>query len=69
MHEGTTPMQKRHTQELVETALEAAVEALDLVATDDRLDARLREVQGLCNKALEELRGYPHEVPKEDWQK
>ncbi len=62
-------MKERSIQETVENALESAIEALNLIATDDKLDAHLREVQKRCNDALEELRGYPHELPKEEWQR
>jgi len=60
-------MNKPTTHEVVESALEAAIEALSIIATDEKLDRRLLEVQKQCNAALEELRGYPHELPKEEW--
>lgn len=62
-------METENVQDLVERALETAIETLDLVATDERLDRRLREAQEVCNRALQELRGYGHEVPKENWQR
>ena len=62
-------MRKPSVQESVETALESAIEALNVIATDDKLDTHLREVQKRCNDALEELRGFPHELPREEWQK
>lgn len=61
-------MRNQPVQETVEAALEAAVEALSVIALDEKLDQHLRDVQKQCNTALEELRGYPHEVPKEEWQ-
>ncbi len=60
-------MEQANVQELVEEALENAIEALDLVATDKTLDRRLREVQDHCNRALVELRGYGHDVASEGW--
>jgi hypothetical protein len=39
-----------------------------LLATDDNLNRRLRETQDQCNKALIELRGFGHEISREDWQ-
>lgn len=62
-------MKKPTVQETVENALESAIEALNIIATDDKLDAHLRDVQQRCNAALEELRGFPHELPREEWQK
>ena len=61
-------MEPRDVHELVEFALERAIESLDVIATDKRLDQELRETQNICNHALFELRGYGHEVEKEEWQ-
>lgn len=62
-------METESTQELIERALEMAIESLDLIATDDNLNNRLRETQEVCNRALEDLRGYGFEIAREDWQK
>ncbi len=61
-------METENVQDLVESALENAIETLDLVATDPELDRRFRDAQEICNRALMELRGYGHHVSKEDWQ-
>ncbi len=60
-------METGNVQELVETALERAIESLDVIATDEKLDQELRETQAMCNHALEELRGYGHELTQEEW--
>ncbi|MBI1291782.1 hypothetical protein GC173_11145 [bacterium] len=60
-------METENVQDLVERALENAIESLDLMATDDNLNRRLRETQEQCNKALVELRGYGHDVRPENW--
>lgn len=62
-------MPTENVQDLVELALERAMDSLDLVATDKALDRELRNTQHLCNQALIELRGYGYEVPREEWQK
>lgn len=62
------PMETENTQELLEKALEEAIETLELIATDDNLNHRLRETQELCNRALTELRGFGHDSKREDWQ-
>jgi len=64
----TEAMETENVQDLIERALENAIESLDLMATDDNLNQRLRETQEQCNKALVELRGYGHKAPKEPWQ-
>jgi uncharacterized protein (UPF0147 family) len=61
-------METENIQDQVERALENAIESLDLIATDERLDRHLRDVQEQCKKALVNLRGYGHESPKENWQ-
>lgn len=61
-------METENVHDLVEKALEQAIESLDLIATDETLDRRLRETQAICNHALEELRGYGHESLREEWQ-
>lgn len=60
-------METQRVQDLVEQALENAIDTLDLLATDDGLDRRLREAQDNCNRALIELRGYGHEPEKDEW--
>lgn len=62
-------METENIQDIVEAALENAIESLDLVATDRNLDRRLREAQDLCNRALVELRGFGHQTPPDDWNK
>lgn len=62
-------METENVQDIVEQALENAIEALDLISTDEQLDGRLREAQRLCNDALFELRGYGHDLTQEDWKK
>ncbi len=62
-------MNGENVQDLIERALESAIESLDVVATDPALDKHLRETQALCNHALYELRGFGHEAEKEEWQK
>lgn len=62
-------MNGENVQDLIERALESAIEGLDIIATDPTLDRHLRETQALCNQALMELRGYGHEAEKEEWQK
>lgn len=61
-------MDPKDTQDLVELALERAIESMDVIATEPTLDRYLRETQDLCNAALVELRGYGFEKPKEEWQ-
>ena len=61
-------METENVQDIIEQALEMAINTLDLLATDDNLNKRLRETQDACNRALVELRGYGHEAPREDWQ-
>jgi hypothetical protein len=61
-------MDPTNTQDLIEKALESSIEAMDLLATDDNLNKRLREAQEICQAALMELRGYGHEVKREEWQ-
>ncbi len=60
-------METESIQDIVEKALEQAIESLDIVATDETLDRHLKETQDMCNRALIELRGYGHELPTEDW--
>ena len=60
-------METTRVQDLIEQALENAIDTLDLIATDEALDRRLREAQERCNKALIELRGYGHEAEKDPW--
>lgn len=60
--------QDEHTQDLIERALEQSIEALDLIATDDKLNEHLRATQELCHRALIELRGFGHDLKKEEWQ-
>jgi hypothetical protein len=61
-------MDTEKVQDLIEKALENAIESLDLMATDDNLNRRLRETQEQCNKALQELRGYGHEITRDPWE-
>ena len=61
-------METESVQDLVEQALENAIDTLNLLTSDKRLDARLVEAQRLCNNALVELRGYGHSAPREEWQ-
>lgn len=61
-------METENVQDLVELALENAIQSLDMIATDKDLDQRLREAQRLCNDALFELRGYGYDLAREDWQ-
>ena len=61
-------METENVQDLVELALENAIEALNLIATDRQLDAHLRQTQRLCNDALLELRGYGYDAAREEWQ-
>jgi len=61
-------METENVQDLVELALENAIQSLDMIATDKDLDERLREAQKLCNDALLELRGYGYDLTREDWQ-
>ncbi len=60
-------METDNTQDLLERALENAIETLDLVAIDPTLDRRFREAQKMCNQALIELRGFGHETQSEEW--
>ena len=62
-------METENVHELIERALESAIESLDVIANDEELDQKFRQTQELCNRALEELRGYGHELDKEEWQK
>ncbi|CAN5430424.1 hypothetical protein BH09SUM1_BH09SUM1_04480 [soil metagenome] len=61
-------METQSVQEMVELALENAIDSLDLIATDDNLNTRLRETQEQCNAALIQLRGYGYEAAREEWQ-
>lgn len=66
---GVAIMETENVQDIVEKALENAIEALNLIATDEQLDGRLREAQRRCNDALYELRGYGYDLAQEDWKK
>ncbi|HMX62577.1 MAG TPA: hypothetical protein PKD58_05885 [Candidatus Sumerlaeota bacterium] len=61
-------MEPLNTQDLIEKALESSIESLDLIANDENLNKRLRATQELCQAALMELRGYGHEIKREEWQ-
>ncbi|MCC6547236.1 hypothetical protein IT570_08715 [Candidatus Sumerlaeota bacterium] len=61
-------MDPLNTQDLIEKALESSIESLDLIANDENLNKRLRATQELCQAALMELRGYGHEIKREEWQ-
>ena len=60
-------METENVQDLIERALESAIESLDLIATDENLDRRLRDTQAMCNHALTELRGYGFHTERDEW--